>query len=91
MGHPYGDDTPQISNQNNSILGSHSFTLVFGIAALLCVTTRVYTSLRSTIHNQDVGTPSKPRDVGVVPYWVPWLGHAVPFALGIQSYLEKLR
>jgi hypothetical protein len=67
-------------------LGSYSATYVAIclLLATVCVVTRIVTGQRSNLNSEDV---SKPKDVPIVPYFVPWLGSAIPFGLRFQDFL----
>ncbi len=51
---------------------------------IVCVVTRIATGLRSNLNSSFVPGP---KEVGVVPYSVPWLGSALPFGIHFQDFL----
>ncbi|KAJ9617198.1 hypothetical protein H2200_000919 [Cladophialophora chaetospira] len=57
--------------------------LLFAISVI----TRVLSGLRfrAVASNQPQG--NSPRTVPILPYWVPWLGHAINFAVGGTDFL----
>lgn len=59
--------------------------------ATVCIITRVFTDLRyrATV-TRNRSSSNNTRTVPLIPYWIPWLGHAIPFALGATEYLERL-
>ena len=61
-----------------------SFIIVLFVGAVI---TRVLTGLqfRSVASSQPQG--NSPRDVPILPYWIPWLGHAINFAAGGSDFL----
>lgn len=67
-------------------LGSHSATYaaICLLLATVCVVTRIVTGQRSNLNSEDV---SKPKDVPIVPYFVPWLGSAISFGLRFHDFL----
>jgi hypothetical protein len=69
----------------------HPIIAAFATFAIICIITRVVTDLRyrATV-SRNQSSPSSTRHVPLIPYWIPWLGHFVSFALGATSYLEKL-
>ncbi|EXJ60728.1 hypothetical protein A1O7_04881 [Cladophialophora yegresii CBS 114405] len=54
---------------------------------ITAVVTRVITGLqyRATVSNQPPG--NSPRTVPILPYWIPWIGHAINFAAGGTAFL----
>ena len=66
--------------------GSYSATYaaICLLLATVCVVTRIVTGQRSNLNSEDV---SKPKDVPIVPYFVPWLGSALSFGLRFQDFL----
>lgn len=70
---------------------SHPFFTAFTILAIACLITRVITGFKywsAISRNQQ--SSSSVRNVPVVPYWIPWLGQAVPFALGATPFLDHM-
>ena len=67
-------------------LGSYSATYaaIFLLLATVCVVTRIVTGQRSNLNSEDL---SKPKDVPIVPYFIPWLGSAISFGLRFQDFL----
>ena len=53
------------------------------------IITRVLSGLqfRAVASNQPQG--NSPRTVPILPYWVPWLGHAINFAVGGTDFLTS--
>jgi len=69
-------------------LGSYSATYaaICLLLATVCVVTRIVTGQRSNLNSDDISTP---KDVPVVPYFVPWLGSAISFGLQFQGFLAE--
>lgn len=70
----------------------HPYQAAFVAFFLLCVSTRIITGLQyhSTISKRyGNSNSSSPRTVPVLPYWVPWLGHAIQFAVGSTGFLTR--
>jgi hypothetical protein len=72
----------------NIPLASHSanYAAICLFLVTVCVVTRIVTGQRSNLNSEDV---SKPKDVPVVPYFVPWLGSAIPFGFRFQDFLAE--
>ena len=56
------------------------------LLAAVCFATRIVTGRRSNLKTEDA---SEPKDVEVVPYFVPWLGSAISFGLRFQDFLAE--
>jgi len=69
----------------------HPIIAAIASFAIVCIITRVFTDLRyrATVA-RNRSSPNNVRPVPPISYWIPWLGHAVPFALGATGYLEAL-
>jgi hypothetical protein len=69
-------------------LGSYSvnYAAICLFLATVCIVTRIVTGQRSNLNSED---DSKPKDVPDVPYFVPWLGSAIPFGLRFQDFLSE--
>lgn len=69
----------------------HPVITAFASFAVVCIFTRVITGLRfrATI-SRNQSSSNSTRHVPVIPYWIPWLGHSVSFAVGATSYVEKV-
>jgi hypothetical protein len=63
-----------------------TFGAVCLLLATICLVTRILTGQRSNLDSDDV---SEPKDVEVVPYFVPWLGSAISFGLRFQDFLAE--
>ena len=72
----------------NIPLASHSakYAAICLFLVTVCVVTRIVTGQRSNLNSEDV---SKPKDVPVVPFFVPWLGSAIPFGFRFQDFLAE--
>ena len=64
--------------------GSPLFTL-FASCALLLVLTRLWTGLMKARLQNKTGPPEK--SVPVLPYWLPYIGHALSFAWSFDDTL----
>ncbi|KIX94118.1 uncharacterized protein Z520_10144 [Fonsecaea multimorphosa CBS 102226] len=70
----------------------HPFQTLFAVAFVICVVTRIISGLqyRSTVLKQAAdGGSNGPRTVPILPYWIPWLGHAVSFVAGGTDFLTR--
>lgn len=61
--------------------------LLYGLV-LLCVATRIRTGLQS---RRQQAPKSGPKAIAVLPYWIPYLGHVISFALDFPGFLVKSR
>ena len=52
----------------------------------ICVVTRIVTSLHSSLNS---GFVPGSKEVGVVPYSIPWLGSALSFGMRFQDFLAE--
>lgn len=69
----------------------HPFIAIFSLFTLVCILTRTITGFRywsAVSRNQSSSTTT--RNVPLIPYWIPWLGQAVPFALNASPFLTKM-
>lgn len=62
--------------------------LVLLATALVCLVARVWTEFQN---KQQSLSKAEPKEIAVLPYWIPWLGHAVQFATRFQNFLEEAR
>ena len=67
---------------------SSPVVVIFLLLSLLVIATRIFTGLRSTLGRDN---PQAPKEVGLVPYWIPWLGSALQFGLRTQRYIADIR
>lgn len=58
------------------------------IIATICITTRILSSTRSHIKQYAAG---QARDIRQLPYWIPYIGHAISLGLGSVNFLLKTR
>ncbi|KIW92489.1 uncharacterized protein Z519_06336 [Cladophialophora bantiana CBS 173.52] len=69
------------------------FQTLFAVFFVICAVTRIVTSLqyRSTVSKQAeaAGGSTGPRTVPVLPYWIPWIGHAFSFVVGGTDFLTR--
>jgi hypothetical protein len=56
------------------------------LLVIICVVTRIRTGRR---RNRYTDGASEVTSVEVVPYFVPWLGSAIPFGLRFQDFLAE--
>lgn len=69
---------------------THPFISVLAILLLTCITTRIVSGIRYSSAISQLRQPSaNPKTVPVLPYWIPWLGHGVSFALGSTTFLTR--
>ena len=68
----------------------HPFQSFFAILLIIAAVTRVITGLqfRSAIAKKAQSSDS-PRTVPILPYWIPWIGHAFNFAAGGTDFLTR--
>jgi hypothetical protein len=71
-----------------STLRASRYAAVFAILALICILTRAFTGLRNSFRTQHIGGP---KDVSVIPYWIPWLGHTFQFFVRFQFFLADAK
>lgn len=62
-------------------------TLVAGVVLSLALT-RIITGFRSFRGKVE---PEEPRDVRMVPYWTPWLGHGIYFFWNHLNLFDNAR
>ncbi|OAL33130.1 hypothetical protein AYO20_07612 [Fonsecaea nubica] len=69
----------------------HPFQSLVAIFFVVCVVTRVISGLqyRSTVLKQATAGSNGPRTVPVLPYWIPWVGHAFSFIAGGSDFLGR--
>jgi TRAP-type C4-dicarboxylate transport system permease small subunit len=65
------------------------YTSFFTICALLCLFTRIWTGYQNFRIQSD--TTSSEKNVPIMPYWLPYLGHAPAFALSFDNLIAKGR
>ncbi|KAL4804875.1 cytochrome P450 [Aspergillus unguis] len=65
-------------------------SVIAAIFVLTCVVivTRIISGLQSFAGSRDSGHSRRP---GIVPYWIPWLGHSISFSGNHIKFLEKAR
>ena len=56
--------------------------------ALICLVTRVRTGFQN---KRQSASTAEPKDIAVLPYWVPFLGHAIQFVTRFQDFLAVAR
>lgn len=80
---------PSILQQSLAFGTTHPLQALTVTLILICTATRIITGIRyrSTI-SKATGT-SSPQTVATLPYWIPWLGHAIPFVLGGTAFLSR--
>jgi hypothetical protein len=62
------------------------FVLLF--VALICIITRVRTGIQN---KRQSASRTEPKEIAVLPYWLPWLGHAIQFGARFQNFLADAR
>ncbi|EXJ70092.1 uncharacterized protein A1O5_07165 [Cladophialophora psammophila CBS 110553] len=69
------------------------FQTLFAAFFVICVVTRIVSGLqyRSTVSKQAqaAGGSTGPRTVPILPYWIPWIGHAFSFVAGGTDFLTR--
>ncbi|EXJ93496.1 hypothetical protein A1O1_01888 [Capronia coronata CBS 617.96] len=80
-----------ILQQTLSFAIEHPIQALLIISSLVCIATRIVTGLqyRSSTSNAKAGSTSTAQTVATLPYWIPWLGHAISFALGGTDFLSR--
>ena len=58
------------------------------LIALVCLFTRVRTGIQN---RQQSVSKSEAKEIAVLPYWLPWLGHVIQFGTRFQTYLVDVR
>lgn len=71
-------------------VSQHPLLSLLAIFLATCLTTRILSGIRfhAASAKQSVSSQS-PHAVPILPYWIPWLGHGIPFALGGTAYLSE--
>jgi hypothetical protein len=62
--------------------------LILLSTALICLGTRVRTGL---LNKQQSVSKAEPKEIALLPYWLPWLGHALQFGTRFQDFLADAR
>lgn len=63
-------------------------SLILVLIALICLFTRVRTGIQ---YRQQLTSKAEAKEIAVVPYWLPWLGHLIPFSTRFEDYLFDVR
>jgi hypothetical protein len=81
------DRSGSFLHQTLSYAIQHPVQSVIVLLFAICAITRVVSGLRyrAAISRQSSG--KGPQEVAVLPYWLPWLGHALNFAFGGSDFL----
>ena len=63
------------------------FSILTGLFTIVaaCIITRVSTGLR--FNQATSGGP--PKAISILPYWIPWIGHALSYTIGGEKYLAQ--
>lgn len=69
--------------------GYHPCWTLFWAFFLLCLAVRVTTELKFRKHQVNAAG-SGLQVIPVVPYWIPWIGHSLSFAIGAVPYLQSV-
>ncbi|EEH03789.1 conserved hypothetical protein [Histoplasma capsulatum G186AR] len=64
------------------------FKIIFATAILVCIVTRAYSGIRSHFRSTNAGEARRP---GILPYWLPYFGHALSFGFRRRNLLEHAR
>lgn len=75
----------QVAKENSPPLNLYTLAIVI---ATLCITTRILSGGRSRVRVYD---SDQTRDVRKLPYWVPYIGHAISLGLGSVNFLLRAR
>ncbi|OAX85032.1 hypothetical protein ACJ72_00592 [Emergomyces africanus] len=65
-----------------------NFRIFIAFVILLCIITRAYSGFRSHFRRPNSDKTWRPK---TLPYWVPYLGHALSFGLCRRKFLEHAR
>jgi hypothetical protein len=68
---------------------SAPFITFFTISALYCLCLRIWTGYQNSHIQSD--SASSEKEIPIMPYWLPYLGHAPSFALSFDNLLIKAR
>ncbi|KIW18275.1 hypothetical protein PV08_02563 [Exophiala spinifera] len=74
-----------------SFLTTHPFLAALTALVALCIITRIFSGLElkaSTKQRQSRNSPTA-TPPPLLPYWIPWLGHGLNFALGGNDFLTQ--
>ncbi|EHY55191.1 cytochrome P450 [Exophiala dermatitidis NIH/UT8656] len=79
---------------------SHPWEALVAIITIICLTTRIVSGLKFrralTSNSHQTSRPNTNtsgqqstllQTVPTLPYWIPWLGHAISFTTGVTSFL----
>jgi hypothetical protein len=63
------------------------FSILTGIFTVVaaCILSRVSTGLRF----KQAPSEGLPKVIGILPYWLPWVGHTLSYAIGGDKYLAR--
>lgn len=62
--------------------------LILLSTALVCLGTRVRTGL---VNKQQSVSKAEAKEIALLPYWLPWIGHAIQFGMRFQDFLADAR
>lgn len=68
---------------------SAPFIAFFTLSALYCLCLRIWTGYQNSRIQGD--SSSSAKEIPILPYWLPYVGHAPSFALSFESLLIRAR
>jgi hypothetical protein len=68
---------------------SAPFIAFFTLSALCCLCLRIWTGYQNSRIQSD--STSSEKEIPILPYWLPYVGHAPSFALSFDNLLIKAR
>lgn len=83
-----GDSSLLASTFGNAKTTTSPLIFILAIVVLTCLITRIRTGFQNK--RQSVSNP-EPKEIAVLPYWIPWFGHAIPVVTRFQSFLADAR
>ncbi|KAK2770627.1 hypothetical protein FQN53_005411 [Emmonsiellopsis sp. PD_33] len=80
---------PDLSTQSaKELLSGLSFEVFLAFLLIVCIITRTYSGFRSSFRSVQ---PGEARVARTIPYWIPYIGHALSFGLWRRGLLENAR
>jgi hypothetical protein len=62
--------------------------LIATIVVLICLITRIRTGIQN---RRQLASRAEPKDIALLPYWIPYVGHAIQFVTRFQGFLADAR
>lgn len=78
-----------LSQHDFKFCAGHAYLALIPAFGLLCLAVRITTGLRFW-RQRGSATGSGLHVIPIVPYWIPWVGHGLSFAIGAVPYLQSV-